>query len=360
MSTPLALYDDEAHDYDALLVVSFGGPEGPEDVMPFLDNVLRGLPVKPETQQRIAQRYYDFGGISPINGQTRAFIDALRRELDAHGPALPVYWGNRNWHPMLADTLARMQQDGVRRALVFVTSLFSSYSGCRKYREDLHQAVEGLDSPPVLDKLRLGFNHPRFIEANASRCADALNTLPADRRNAVTILFSAHSLPDSMARHARYQSQLLETCQLIGDAIEHQRWQLVFQSNNASYGRESWLGPDVCDAIRALAESGAEDVIVAPVGFVCDHLEVVLDLDVDAATVARDAGIGFLRAETVGTHPAYIDMVRDLIVERMSPHPERAVLGTLGPSHDRCPPDCCLSGRPMPAKPSLCGADAAA
>ncbi len=356
MNTDLTLFDDQAHDYDALLIVSFGGPEGPEDVMPFLDNVLRGLPVKPETKERIARRYYDFDGISPINGATRRFIDALRRELDAHGPSLPIYWGNRNWHPMLGDTLAQMERDGVKRALVYVTSLFSSYSGCRKYREDLYQAVQGIEHPPVLDKIRLGFNHPRFIEANVSRCADTLAQLSQERRDAATILFSAHSLPHSMARHARYESQLLETCGLIGDALEHQRWQLVYQSNNASYGGEPWLEPDVSDAIRALADGGAEDVIVAPIGFVCDHLEVVLDLDVDAAKAAREAGINLLRAPTVGTHPAYVSMVRELIVERMSANPERAALGSLGPNHDFCPPDCCLSGRPSPPKPSLCGA----
>jgi protoporphyrin/coproporphyrin ferrochelatase len=351
-----ALYDNEARDYDALLIVSFGGPEGPDDVLPFLDNVLRGLPVKPETKTRIAQRYYDFGGVSPINGETRAFIAALETELARHGPALPIYWGNRNWHPLLPDTLAQMERDGVRRALAYVTSLFSSYSGCRKYREDLYQAVQGLAAPPRIDKVRLGFNHPRFIEACAERVADALGQLPAQRRAAAPVLFSAHSLPQSMARHARYEAQLEETCQLIGDAIEHQRWQLVYQSNNASYGGEPWLGPDVSDALRALREDGADDVVVAPIGFVCDHLEVVLDLDVVAAQAAREIGLNLLRARTVGTHPAYISMVRELIHERMSANPVRAALGTLGPNHDVCPADCCLSGRPGPPRPSLCGA----
>ena len=168
-------YDDSAHDYDAVLIVSFGGPEGPDDVMPFLDNVLRGLPIKPESKAEIAQRYQDYGGVSPINGEVRKFITALNVELETNGPALPIYWGNRNWHPMLADTMKQMRDDGIRRAITFVTSMFSSYSGCRKYREDIYEAVNAVDGAPVIDKLRLGFNHPLFIEAFTDRVRDAIN-----------------------------------------------------------------------------------------------------------------------------------------------------------------------------------------
>jgi protoporphyrin/coproporphyrin ferrochelatase len=345
-------------DYDALLVVSFGGPEGPDDVEPFLDNVLRGLPIKPESRRRIAQRYQSFNGVSPINGQVREFIAALQSELDTRGPALPIYWGNRNWHPLLPDTFRQMQADGIRSALVYVTSVFGSYSGCRKYREDLYEAALVLDHPPALEKLRLGFNHPRFIEAVASRIDDALGQIDSEARAKTPILFTAHSLPESMARHAPYVRQLKETCVLVADALAHRPWELVYQSNNASYGRESWLGPDICDALATVSRDGAQNVVVAPVGFVCDHMEVVIDLDIEAARVATELGLQMVRAKTVGVHPAYLEMVRELIVERIAQPTDRSALGSLGPSPDACAPDCCLSGRPGPAKPALCQTDA--
>jgi ferrochelatase len=345
-------------DYDALLIVSFGGPEAPEDVSPFLDNVFRGLPVTPQTKEHVAQRYERFGGVSPINNATRAFIKALQHELDAHGPALPIYWGNRNWHPFLADTIAKMTSDGVRRALVYVTSVFGSYSGCRKYREDLYEAAAGIGGAPAFDKLRLGYNHPGFIEATCDRVRAALEQIGGNE--ATPILFSAHSLPQSMARCSRYEAQLEECCRLVGDALEHQRWHLVYQSNNASYGREPWLGPDVAEALRSLAADGVRKAVIAPIGFVADHLEIVLDLDVEAAGVASDVGVEIARATTVGTHPAYIAMVRELVCERVAPDTPRRALGTFGPSHDACPTDCCLSGRPGPPRPALCGADASA
>ncbi len=280
--------DCAARDYDALLVVSFGGPEGPEDVSPFLDKVFRGLSVTLETKTRVAKRYDTFGGVSPINAQTRAFIKALQRELDAHGPALPIYWGNRNWHPLLTDTLSQMAHAGVRRALAYVTSAFSSYSGCRKYREDLYEAAVRLPGAPRIDKLRVAYNHPGFIEAMADRVAAAFDALPENERSGALLLFTAHSLPESMARHCRYEAQLNASCRLVGDALERQRWRLVYQSNNASYGREPWLGPDVITALRDAKAEGATSVVIAPIGFVCDHIEVVLDLDIEAAAIARD------------------------------------------------------------------------
>ena len=348
---------DAPHDYDALLVVSFGGPEGLDDIMPFLDNVFRGLRVSTETKAHVAQRYARFGGVSPINGHTRALIKALQHELDAHGPALPIYWGNRNWHPLLPDTIAQMTRAGVQRALAFVTSTFSSYSGCRKYREDLYEAVQGVPNAPLIDKLRMPFNHPLFIEAVASRVEEALAALPATARATAPILFTAHSLPEAMARHACYEAQLQSACRLVGDVLEHQRWRLVYQSNNASYGREPWLGPDIGAALREVAAEQLTHVVVAPIGFICDHMEVVLDLDVEAAAVARGLGLTMVRAATVGTHPAYVTMLRELIVERMTENPTRRAMGSLGPSHDRCAADCCLSGRPGPPKPALCGVD---
>lgn len=345
----------ETHDYDAVLVVSFGGPEGPDDVMPFLDNVLRGLKIPPPVKQRITERYARFDGVSPINAETRAFIAALETELRAHDIALPVYWGNRNWHPLLPDTLKKMQADGVKRAIAHVTSTFGSYSGCRKYREDLYAATVDLDDAPVIDKLRLAFNHPGFITAVMDRARVALATLPEQRQTDAPLLFTAHSLPESMARHAPYQTQLEEACRLVADGLGHDRWALVYQSNNASYG-EAWLQPDIGEVLRRFGRDDVADVVVVPIGFVCDHMEVVLDLDVEAQATAKEAGVNMLRAATVGTHPAYVSMVRELIEERMTANAERRSLGALGPSHDFCPADCCLSGRPGEPKPALCGA----
>jgi protoporphyrin/coproporphyrin ferrochelatase len=348
---------DPSHDYDALLVVSFGGPEGPEDVLPFLDNVFRGLRVSPETVSHVAKRYEAFGGVSPINAQTRAFIKALQHELDAHGPALPIYWGNRNWHPLLTDTLAQMAHAGVRRALAYVTSTFGSYSSCRKYRENLYEAVKDLPDPPRIDKLRAGYNHPGFIEAMSDRVAAALKTLPRAERASAPLLFTAHSLPESMANASPYRQQLNQSCELVSSAVGHERWQLVYQSNNASYGREPWLAPDISEALRSVKDAGATAAVVAPIGFVCDHMEVVLDLDVQAAGVAQDIGLRMIRAGTVGTHPAYVAMVRELMIERITGDAPRRTLGTADLSHDRCPADCCLSGRPGPVKPALAGVD---
>jgi protoporphyrin/coproporphyrin ferrochelatase len=353
-------FDDAARNYDALLVVSFGGPEGPDDVMPFLDNVLRGLRVKPETRERIAARYAPFGGVSPINEETRAFVAALRNELDRRGPTLPIYWGNRNWHPFLADAFKQMADDGVERAIAYVTSAFSSYSGCRKYREDLYRAAAAVPHPPVIDRLRMPFNHPGFIEAVADRAAEALARFAPEHRAGTPILFTAHSLPESMAANCAYEAQLESSCRLVGDRLEHQRWRLVYQSNNASYGREHWLGPDIGEALEAVAAAGGERAAVVPIGFVCDHLEIVLDLDVEAAGRARELRIEMSRAGTVGTHPAYVAAIRDLVIERMTASPARPALGTLGPSHDICPVDCCLSGRTGPPLPALCGADSPA
>ena len=353
----MKVFDNASRNYDAVLIVSFGGPEGPDDVMPFLDNVLAGLRVPPPVKARIAKRYHRFGGISPINGHTRGFIAALERELAASGPRLPVYWGNRNWHPMLADTLAGMASDGVGRAIAYVTSTFSSYSGCRKYREDLYAAVDGLDGAPHIDKLRNGYNHPGFIEAMSDRLRDALAQTKGAKAQPA-LLFTAHSLPLSMAGACEYVAQLRESCSLTATMAGARRWQLVYQSQNASYG-EPWLEPDIDDALESVRAAGHTDVIVVPIGFVCDHMEVVLDLDLEAAGKADELGLNLVRAGTVGTHPAYVRMVRDLIVERMTADPERPALGGRAPNHDFCPVDCCLSGRPGEPRSALCGAELA-
>ena len=348
--------EEKALPYDALLVVSFGGPEGPNDIIPFLDNVLKGLPIKSEAKQSIARRYARFGGVSPINGETRKFISALETQLAAHNIDLPVYWGNRNWHPLLSETLAKMRADGVERVLTHVTSTFSSYSGCRKYREDLYEACAGLEDPPAIDKLRLGYNHPGFIAAVADRVRDALTELPRDTD--APLLFTAHSLPGAMAENADYVVQLKEACALVADAVGSSNWQLCYQSNNASYG-QAWLEPDVSDALMSLGKNGEDAAVVVPIGFVCDHMEVVLDLDIEAKAAAKKAGVNMMRAATVGTHSDYIAMVRELIEERLVPGTERRALGSRGPSHDVCPVDCCLSGRPGNPKPALCSEDSA-
>ena len=351
------LFDDRANRYDALLVVSFGGPEGMQDVMPFLDNVLQGLRLPEAARRAVASRYERFGGVSPINAHTRALVDALQGSLERDGPALPVYWGNRNWHPFLPDTLRQMKADGVERAAAFVTSTFGSYNGCRKYREDLHDAVQGLGSPPRIDRLRYGYNHPGFIAALSERVRDALVRVPADRRADAIVLFTAHSLPESLARGAPYVAQLREACALVAGelGLSASRWRLAYQSRNARYGSEEWLGPDVGEALADAKERGAGDVAVAPIGFVCDHMEVVLDLDVEAMERADRLGLRMVRAATVGTHPAFVGMIRDLVRERMAANPERAALGSRGPSPDYCPRNCCPSGRPGPAKPSVGG-----
>ena len=257
----------------------------------------------------------------------------------------------------LHAALAQMAHAGVERALAFVTSSFSSYSGCRRYREDLFEAARTIPNAPRFDKLRVPYNHPGFIAATADRVRDALDTLPASKRAHALVLFTAHSLPIAMAAGCAYEAQLEASCGLVGDVLELPRWRLVYQSNNASYGRESWLGPDIRDALREAEAEGIKAVVVAPIGFVCDHMEVIMDLDVDAAAVAHELGLTMVRAGTVGTHPAYVSMVRELIVERLTPGAPRRALGSLGPSHDRCPADCCLPGRPGPLKPALCGVD---
>ncbi|MBI2827429.1 MAG: ferrochelatase [Planctomycetia bacterium] len=328
--------------YDALLVVSFGGPERREDVIPFLENVVRGRNVPRARLLAVAEHYYHFGGSSPINDQNRQLVEAIEQELKRHGPSLPIYWGNRNWHPFLADTLRQMAADGVRRALALVTSAFSSYSGCRQYRENIEAARQQVGPmAPQVEKLRAFYNHPLFVEAIVDRAAAALAEIPADRRAAAQLLFTAHGLPQAMAATSRYEEQLREASRLVAKALPGSRaWRLVYQSRSGPPS-QPWLEPDVRDALRELAGRGAPDVVVVPIGFLSDHLEVLYDLDVEARGVAEGLGLNMVRARTVGTHPRFVGMIRELVVERMEPGSERRACGTLGPSHDVCPDDCC-------------------
>jgi ferrochelatase len=333
--------------YDAVLLVSFGGPEGMADVMPFLDEVLRGRSVPAERKREVARHYERFGGVSPINAQNRALLAALREELGTHGPRLPLYWGNRNWHPFLADTLRAMAADGVRRALAFVTSAYSSYSSCRQYLDDIARAgAEVGPSAPAVDKLRPFHDHPGFVEANADRLRAALESLPPDRRRTARIAFTAHSIPVAMAAASDYVAQLRETCALVAARVAPAPWALVYQSRSGS-PRDPWLEPDVLDHLAALRAEGVDDVVVAPVGFVSDHMEVAYDLDTEARERAAALGLGFVRAGTAGTHPAFVRMIRELIEERVAGG-ERRALGASGPRPDACATDCCSA---RPARP---------
>ena len=339
--------------YDAILLVSFGGPEAMDEVMPFLQNVLRGRNVPPERMRAVAHHYELFGGVSPINEQNRKLLAALRGELDAHGPRLPVYWGNRNWHPLLTDTLRQMRADGVRRALAFMTSAYSSYSGCRQYRENIEQArAEVGAGAPQVEKLRAFYNHPGFVEPNIEQVRAALSEIPPEQRAAAQIAFTAHSIPLAMAANCAYEAQLLETCRLVAEGVGHGRWRLVFQSRSGP-PTQAWLAPDICDYLRELNTGGTTDVVVAPIGFISDHMEVLYDLDTEARQLARELGLNMIRAATVGTHPTFVQMIRELICERLEPNTPRRALGTRGPSHDVCPVDCCLLGQPaQPVRPA--------
>lgn len=328
--------------YDAVLVVSFGGPESREDVIPFLENVLRGKPVPRERMLEVAEHYYHFEGVSPINGQLRELIAALGEELRGRGIGLPIYWGNRNWHPFLTDTIRQMAADGRRRALAYVTSAYSSYSGCRQYLENIEAArAEVGPAAPVIDKLRVFYNHPGFIEATAARLREALGRFSSTTRGGVQVLFTAHSIPLVMAEHCDYERQLRETAELVAGRLQLADWELVFQSRSGS-PTQPWLEPDVKDAIRRRSgQAGLTGIVLAPIGFLSDHLEVLYDLDVEAAGVCAQLGISTMRAGTVGVHPRFVQMIRDLIEERLDPAVPKAAMGRYGPSHDVCPGDCC-------------------
>ncbi|MGB9377931.1 MAG: ferrochelatase [Mycobacteriales bacterium] len=335
--------------YDAVVLVSFGGPDGPEDVLPFLENVTRGRDIPRPRLLAVAEHYHHFGGASPINAENRLLLASIRQDFADHGLELPVYWGNRNWHPYLADTVRSMAGDGVRKALAFVTSAYSSYSGCRQYQEDIEQArlAAGPEAPRI-DKLRHYFNHPGFVDANADAVRAALATLPEAHRASTRLLFTAHSIPLSMARNSGpdgdlYVRQLQETAALVAAAAAPDLgWDLAWQSRSGS-PRTPWLEPDINDRLEELAGSGTTDVVVSPIGFVSDHLEVAWDLDTEAAATAHRLGVGFVRAATAGRDRRFVAIVRQLVLERTATEDLRQVCGEMGPGPDHCPAGCCLA-----------------
>ena len=332
---------DETDDYDAILLVSFGGPEAPEDVVPFLENVTRGRGIPRERLEQVGEHYFLFGGKSPINDQCRALIDALTPALVEAGIDLPIYWGNRNWHPMLTDTVRQMADDGVTKALAFVTSATSSYSGCRQYRENIIAACEAVDRAPEIHKIRQFYDHPGFIEPMIDNVAQCLDDL-ADAR----LVFTAHSIPMSMADTSDYVAQLTEASRLVALGVGHDDFDLVWQSRSGP-PHIPWLEPDINDHLESLNESGVGSVVVVPIGFISDHMEVMFDLDTEATATAERLGMAMRRASTVGTDPRFVAGIVELIEERRSDGPVRA-LGTLEVRPDFCRVDCC----PAPQRPA--------
>jgi len=357
--------------YDALLVVSFGGPEAASDVVPFLENVTRERDVPADRLAEVARHYEAVGGRSPINDQNRALVAAIEHELDDAGLSVPVYWGNRNWHPFLADELARMRDDGVRRAAAFVTSVYSSYSGCRQYREDLADAAAVVGPrAPRIDRLRHGFDHPGFVQANADAVVGALGDLPAAAAAGARLVYVTHSIPVTMAATSgpggrAYEAQHRAVAAAVTrdvDArtgVRHEH-DLVYCSRSGP-PQVPWLGPDVNDHLAAIAADGVPGAVLAPIGFVSDHMEVVFDLDTEACDTAARSGLPTSRAATAGTHPAFVAAIRDLLVERAAVERGlavvRASIGPPGPSHDVCPAGCCPNARGP--RPALGGVDPA-
>ncbi len=318
--------------YDAILIVSFGGPERAEEVIPFLENVLRGRNVPRERLLAVAEHYYHFGGRTPINDYCRGLMDALRTEVP-----LPVYWGNRNWHPMLVDTVRQMAADGVGRALAIATSAYASYSGCRQYIEDIEAARREVgEEAPEIVKLPPFYEHPLFVEANAERLRDAWSRVPEERRPKARLVFTAHSIPSSMAASCRYEEQLRNTAGAVASTIGRTEWDLVWQSRSGPPG-QPWLGPDILDYMRHLAAEGVTDVVAAPIGFLSDHMEVLYDLDVEAAALCESLGVNFVRGEAAGLHPAIVRMFVELIA---------------GPEPAPCARGCC-PGASRPAAPAF-------
>ena len=357
--------------YDALLLLSFGGPEGPDDVMPFLENVTRGRGIPRERLADVAEHYLHFGGRSPINDQNRALLAALRAELDSRGTDLPLYWGNRNWEPYLTDTLRQAHEAGARRVLAVLTSAYSSYSGCRQYREDIARAVTTLAEEGrevAVDKIRHYFSSPGFVRANADAVLAAYAQLDDAVRDRARLVFVTHSVPHAMEEAAgpdghAYTGQHRDLCAAVAARVTAARgsepaWDLVYCSRSGPPS-QPWLEPDVNDHLRELHAAGVPAVVVAPVGFVSDHMEVVFDLDTEARETADELGLTMVRAGTVGTDPGFVSGLVDLMEERaqvaLGATPEQPTEGGWGPSHSVCPVGCCRNLRAD--LPAACGED---
>jgi len=352
----------EVAPYDALLLVSFGGPEGPDDVIPFLENVTRGKNIPRERLAEVGEHYHLFGGRSPINDQNRALLAAIREDLAGAGIALPVYWGNRNWDPYLTDALREMAADGVTRAACFVTSAYSSYSGCRQYREDLAAAVGELGGEvagaPRLDRLRHYFNHPGFLESVVDATLAALAELPVRVRDDARLVFVTHSIPESMAEGsgphggayvAQHRAAMAEVVERVRLETGHRPPHDLVYCSRSGPPSVPWLEPDVNDHLRRLAKDATAGVVIVPIGFVSDHMEVIYDLDTEALATAAELDLPAVRAATPGVDPRFVALVRDLLVERAAvergEQPSRATSGRLPAAHDRCPGTCCPNPR---------------
>ena len=338
--------------FDALLFLSFGGPEGPDEVRPFLENVTRGRGVPPERLDEVAEHYHHFGGVSPINRLNRDLIAALEGELAAADLELPVYFGNRNWHPMVEDTVAKMADDGVRRALVFATSAWGGYSGCKQYHEDIVRARAAVgERAPELVKLRQFYDHPLFVSANADAVRRAFDSLDPAAREQARLVFTAHSIPLSAddkegadGRPQWYSRQVAEASRLVAEEVGVDAYDVVWQSRSGP-PQVPWLEPDVVDHIEELHDKGTSAVVVSPIGFVSDHLEVVWDLDNEAAEKAAELGMGFARADTAGTDPRFPKMISELVAEHVRESAPRklSLLAAAGCSTngEPCAPGCC-------------------
>jgi ferrochelatase len=354
--------------YDALLLVSFGGPEEPDDVVPFLRNVTQGKDIPDERLEEVGRHYYDRGGRSPINDQNRELLAAIEADLEANGLKIPVYWGNRNWDPFLSDTFTRMKADGIGRVAAFLTSAYSSYSGCRQYREDLAAAAAAVPGAPHVDRLRTYFNHPGFVEPMVDATLTALADLPEEARRGGHLVFVTHSIPEAMndtsgprggAYVAQHRVVVAEVVERVREETGHRYpSDLVFCSRSGP-PHVPWLEPDVNDHLLALHARGVEGVVVVPIGFVSDHMEVVHDLDTEARETAEELGLPFARAATAGVDPRFVAMVRDLLLERSAEargEPvDRAAVGT-DPAWAVCAVGCCAN--PRGPRPALCGQDA--
>jgi len=310
-----------ARPFDAVLVIAFGGPEGPGDVRPFLENVLRGRRVPPARVDAVAHHYERFGGVSPLTRLTRRQAAGLEAGLAARGVPLPVHVGMRNWHPYLADTLAGMSRGGVRRAIGFIAAAHRSYSGCTQYKENVADARAELARRGLAD-VEITYvpdwhTHDGFVEANAANARAALDQLPPDLREDARLVFTAHSIPMSMAERYPYRQQFEATARLVADRIRPGRsapaHATVYQSRSGR-PEDPWLEPDICDYLRAERERGLKAAVICPIGFLCDHVEVLYDLDVEARDAANEIGLAVRRAEAVNDHPRFLDMMADVVL----------------------------------------------